>query len=149
MRDPSKYFATPAVNMIYSLSESLKAILAEGLESRFRRHHVMAEAFRSALMSLKVGLVADLECTADTVTAAYYPNGIEDQAFRNGMKQCGIVVAGTIGSIKGKGFRVGHMGNVSQNDIMSTIGGIEVTLRLLGYNFEAGAGLAAAQQKLR
>lgn len=148
MRDPSKYFATPAVNMIYSLSESLKAILAEGLETRFRRHHIMAEAFRSALGGLKVKLVADLACAADTLTAAYYPDGIEDLAFRNGMRQCGIVVAATIGPIKGKGFRVGHMGNVSQNDIMSTIGSIEVTLKRLNYSFNAGAGLAAAQQKL-
>jgi aspartate aminotransferase-like enzyme len=148
MRDPSKYFATPAVNMIYSLSESLKAILAEGLETRFRRHHVMAEAFRSALGGLEVKLVADLACAADTLTAAYYPDGIEDLAFRNGMRQCGIVVAATIGPIKGKGFRVGHMGNVSQNDIMSTIGSIEVTLKRLNYSFNAGAGLAAAQQKL-
>lgn len=46
MRDPSKYFATPAVNMIYALSESLKGILSEGLEPRFKRHHIIAEAFR-------------------------------------------------------------------------------------------------------
>ena len=148
MKDPSKYFATPAVNMIYSLSESLRAILAEGLEARFKRHHVLAEAFRSALVSLNVKLVADLECAADTLTAAYYPDGIEDLAFRNGMRQCGIVVAGTIGPIKGKGFRVGHMGNVNQNDVMSTIGSIEVTLKRLNHSFKAGAGLAAAQERL-
>ena len=148
MKNPSKYFATPPVNMIYSLSESLKAILAEGLETRFRRHHIMAQAFRSGLESLKVKLVADLACAADTLTVAYYPDGIEDLAFRNGMRQCGIVVASTIGSIRGKGFRVGHMGNVNQNDIMSTMGSIEVTLKRLNYRFNDGAGLAAAQQKL-
>jgi len=147
MRDPSKYFATPAVNMIYSLSESLKAIIAEGLEPRFRRHHIIAEAFRSAMEALKIKLVSDAECAADTLTAAYYPDNIEDGAFRSGMRHCGVVVAATIGPIKGKGFRVGHMGNVSQNDVMSTIGSIEVTLKRLKYNFTSGAGLAAAQQK--
>jgi aspartate aminotransferase-like enzyme len=148
MRDPSKYFATPAVNMIYSLSESLKAILAEGLEPRFRRHHIIAEAFRSALEALKIRLVSDAECAADTLTAAYYPDNIEDAAFRSGMRQCGVVVAPTIGEIKGKGFRVGHMGNVSQNDIISTIGSIEATLRRLNYRFSFGAGLTVAQEKL-
>lgn len=148
VRDPSKYFATPAVNMIYALSESLKAILAEGLKARFKRHHRVAEAFRAALEALRINLVADKECAADTLTAAYYPENIEDAAFRNRMRQYGIVVAGTIGPLKGKGFRVGHMGNVSYNDIMSTVGGIETTLRHLGYGLSFGAGLAAAQEKL-
>jgi alanine-glyoxylate transaminase/serine-glyoxylate transaminase/serine-pyruvate transaminase len=148
MRDPSKYFATPPVNMVYALSESLKAILTEGLEPRFRRHRMMAEAFRTAMEALNIKLVADTECAADTVTAAYYPENIEDVAFRNGMRQSGVVVAGTIGPIRGKGFRVGHMGNVSQNDIMSTVACIETTLKRLGYRFSLGSGCAAAQEKL-
>lgn len=148
MRDPSKYFATPAVNMLYALSESLRAILGEGLEPRLRRHHIIAEAFRSAMKALEIRLVSDIECAADTLTATYYPNDIDDVAFRSGMRQCGVVVASTIGAIKGKGFRVGHMGNVNQNDIMSTIASIEETLRRLNYRFSYGAGLAAAQEKL-
>jgi len=146
MRDPSKYFATPPVNMIYALSEALKAILSEGLEQRFRRHHILAEAFRTAMDALNIKLVADRESAADTVTAAYYPENIEDVAFRNEMRQRGIVVASTLGPLKGKGFRVGHMGNVSQNDMIATIGAIEATLRNLGYNFSHGAGLKAVQE---
>jgi aspartate aminotransferase-like enzyme len=148
MRDPSKYFATPPVNMIYAFYESLREILAEGLEVRFRRHHMLAEAFRSGLEALNVRLVAGKECAADTLTAAYYPVNVEDTAFRSGMRQCGIVVASTIGALKGKGFRVGHMGNVSQNDILSTLGAIETTLHGLDYKFDLGTGLAAAQEKL-
>jgi aspartate aminotransferase-like enzyme len=148
MKDPAKYFATPAVNMIYALSESLKAILVEGLEPRFKRHHVIAEAFRASMEALNIKIVADKECAADTITAAYYPSNVEDEAFRNGMRQCGLVVASTIGPIKGKGFRVGHMGNVSQNDIMSTIAGVETTLRNLNHRFNFGAGLKAAQEQL-
>jgi aspartate aminotransferase-like enzyme len=148
MRDPSKYFATPAVNMTYALSESLKAILAEGLEQRFRRHHIMAEAFRAAVEALGVRTVADRKCAADTLTAAYYPENIEDVAFRSEMRQCGVIVASAIGAIKGKGFRVGHMGNVSRNDILSTIGAMETTLTHLGYKFSFGAGSVAAQGKL-
>jgi len=148
MRDPSKYFATPPVNMVYALSEALKIMLNEGLEQRFRRHHVLAEAFRAAMDSLNNKLVADRDYAADTVTAVYYPENIEDGAFRSQMKRRGIVVASTLGPLKGKGFRVGHMGNVSQNDIMSTIGAIEATLKDMGYRFSYGAGLAAAQEKI-
>lgn len=148
MRDPSQYFATPPVNMIYALAEALKALLSEGLEERFRRHHVIAEAFRAAMEALNIKLIADRECVADTVTAVYYPDNVEDVAFRNEMKRRGIVVAPTLGPLKGKGFRVGHIGNVSQNDIVSTIAAIESTLRHLGYRYSYGAGLAAAQEKL-
>jgi aspartate aminotransferase-like enzyme len=148
MRDPSQYFATPAVNMIYALSEALKILLSEGLEQRFRRHHILAEAFRDAMDALNIKLVADRECVADTVTAAYYPENIEDAAFRSEMKRRGIVVASTLGPLKGKGFRVGHMGNVSQNDMLSTIGAIETTLKNLGYRFSHGAGLTVAREKI-
>ena len=148
MREPSKYFATPPVNLIYALSEALRLLLHEGLEKRFRRHHILAEAFKAAMDALNLELVADRECGADTVTAIRYPENIEDNAFRNEMKQRGIVVASTLGPLKGKGFRVGHMGNVSQNDIMSTVAGIEATLRHLGYHFNYGAGLTAAQEKI-
>jgi len=148
MQDPSQYFATPAVNMIYALSEALKILLSEGLEQRFRRHHILAEAFRVAMDALSIKLVADRECSADTVTAAYYPENIEDSAFRSEMKRRGIVVASTLGPIKGKGFRVGHIGNVSSSDIISTIGAIEATLKNLGYDFDYGAGLKAAQEKI-
>lgn len=148
MRDQTKYFATPPVNMIYALNEALKLLLEEGLEKRFKRHRILAEALRAAIHALNLKLVADEECAADTVTAVYYPENIEDSEFRNEMKNRGIIVASTLGPIKGKGFRVGHMGNVGQNDIMSTIAAIEATLRKLGYKFDYGAGLKAAQEKM-
>jgi aspartate aminotransferase-like enzyme len=148
MRDPSQYFATPPVNMIYAMSQALKILLNEGLEQRFRRHHILAEAFRAAMSALNLKLVAERKCAADTVTGVYYPENVDDAAFRSEMKRRGIVVTSTLGPLKGKGFRVGHMGNVNQNDIMSTIGAIEATLNKMGYNFNQGSGLAAAQEKI-
>ena len=148
MRDPTMYFATPAVNMIYALSEAEKAALNEGLEQRFRRHHVLAEAFRAAMNALNLKIVADKKCAADTVTAIHYPENIDDAKFRGEMKKRGVVVAGGLGPLKGKSFRVGHIGNVSQNDIMCTIGAIEATLRNMGYRFTYGAGSAAAEEKV-
>jgi aspartate aminotransferase-like enzyme len=148
MRDPTKYFATPAVNMIYALNESLKIIIEEGLENRFRRHHVLAESFRAAIDALNLKLVAEKGNASNTVSAVYYPEKIEDNQFRSEMKKCGIVVAATLGPLKGKGFRVGHMGNVNQNDIFSLITAIETSLKRLGHEVEMGTGIAAAQEKL-
>jgi aspartate aminotransferase-like enzyme len=148
MRDPTKYFATPAVNMIYALNESLKIIIEEGLENRFRRHHVLAESFRAAIDALNLKLVAEKENASNTVSAVYYPEKIDDNQFRSEMKKCGIVVAATLGPLKGKGFRVGHMGNVNQNDIFSLITAIETSLKRLGQEVEMGTGIAAAQEKL-
>jgi len=148
MRDPSKYFATPPVNMIYALSEALKTVLKEGLEKRFKRHHTLAEAFRTAMKTLNLEVVAEDKYAADTITAVCYPEKIEDKAFRSFMKQCGVVVAGGLGPLTGRTFRVGHFGNVNSNDIVSTVGAIELTLGKLGYRFNRGEGLAAAQAKI-
>lgn len=148
MRDPTKYFATPPVNMIYALHEALRLVLDEGLENRFRRHHVLAEAFRAAMNALNLKIVAERGYEADTVTAIYYPEGIDDNLFRGEMKKYGIVVASTLGPLKGKGFRVGHMGNVNQNDIAATISAIENTLKHLGYNVSLGSGIKAAEEKI-
>lgn len=148
MRDPTKYFATPAVNMVYALNEALKLVVEEGLNNRFRRHYVLAEAFRAAIEALNLKLVAERENAANTVSAVYYPDGVDDNQFRSEMKKHGIIVASTLGPLKGKGFRVGHMGNISQNDIFSTIAAIEATLKRLGCKVETGKGVAAAQEKL-
>ncbi len=144
MQDPTKYFATPPVNMIYALHEALRIVLDEGLENRFKRHHVLAEVFRDAMEALNLKIVAERGYEADTVTAIYYPEGVNDNQFRNEMKNRGIVVASTLGPLKGKGFRVGHMGNVNQNDVISTISAIEATLKHLGYNINLGRGVKAA-----
>lgn len=148
MREPTKYFATPPVNMVYALHEALKLIVEEGLENRFRRHYVLAEAFRAAVNALNLNLIAEKESVANTVTGVYYPENIDDSQFRNEMKKRGIIVASTLGPLKGKGFRVGHMGNVNQNDMFATINAIETTVRKLGYKVELGKGAAAAQEKL-
>lgn len=150
MQDPSKYFATPPVNMIYALAESLDMIMNEGLEKRFERHRALGQAMRSALTKIGLGIVAEKNMGADTMTAAYYPEGIDDESFRGSMSsKHGVVVAGGLGQLKGKVFRVGHMGNVSPNDLIATVGAIEATLARLGYSFSVGAGVGAAIECLK
>jgi alanine-glyoxylate transaminase/serine-glyoxylate transaminase/serine-pyruvate transaminase len=141
------YFATPPVNMIYALHESVKQILKEGMEERFKRHKIIAKAFREALKTLELKIVpVSEEYAASTVTGIYYPQGVTDEEFRKNMVENGVIVAGGLGKLKGKIFRVGHMGTVQPSDILATIAAIENSLIKCGYKVEPGSGLEAAQE---
>jgi len=149
MEDPTKYFATHPVNTIYALHDSCKMILSEGLEARFARHKELASAFRAGMRSIGLRLLCEENVSSNTLTVVYYPEGIRDADFRKAMaSKCGIVVAGGLGPTAQKAFRVGHMGNVSRNDILATISAIEGSLTEQGYRFIHGAGVAAANDAL-
>ncbi|WP_236698099.1 hypothetical protein [Pyrodictium occultum] len=67
MESTRNYYITPAVNLVYALRGFLRSILSEGLEERYRRHRIMAEAVRAVLESLGVSLVAEEGFRADTL----------------------------------------------------------------------------------
>ncbi len=134
MRDAANYFATLPVNTIYAYHEALRIILEEGLEARFGRHASLAGSFRSSMRELGMRLVADEECAANTLTAVFYPPGVDDAAFRKEMAQGhGVVIAEGLGGLKGKAFRVGHMGNVNAQQIERTVQGIKSSLASQGH----------------
>lgn len=147
-RQPS-YFGTPPVNLIYALAESLRQILAEGMEARFRRHRTISQAFKAALQALGLEQVpVRPDAAADTMSAVYYPDGV-DAGLLGRIKENGVVVAGGLHpAIKTRYFRVGHMGAVTASDILATVGAVEKGLLALGYEMQAGVGLAAAQEVL-
>jgi len=149
LNDPTKYFATPPVNMMYALHEGCRMVLAEGLEERFSRHERMASAFQAGLRAIGLRLLCKDAVASNTLTVAYYPNEVHDAEFRKSMLDgFGIVVAGELGPLREKAFRVGHMGNVNQSDILATLGAIEGSLSREGYRFQLGAGIAAANAVL-
>jgi len=139
MRDATKYFATLPVNTIYAYREALRIIMEEGLEARFARHRSLASAFRSAMKELGLNLVADDRCAADTLTALFYPPGIDDLALRKHVvERHGVVVSGGLGGLAGRAMRVGHMGNVSAAHIERTVRAIESGLTAQGYRALTG-----------
>jgi aspartate aminotransferase-like enzyme len=146
MESTRNYYITPAVNLVYALNKSLKKILAEGLQARYRRHVAMAEAVQSALTAIGLKLVAEEGFRAYTVTAAYLPEGVRwDQLYQE-LRRRGVELAGGLGELKGKILRVGHMGEVGFNELAATIAALERSLRKLGYRVELGAGLRAFQE---
>jgi len=145
MKDPSKYFSTPCVNEIRSFNESTKIILEEGLDVRFERHEKTAGAIRAALKSLGFSFFTEDSFLADTLSVVLYPDGIEDQAFRGRLSENGVIVAGGLGEVAGKVFRIGHMGNLSLAQIYFALQAVENTLSSLNYSFEPQAAVNTAK----
>ncbi len=145
MKDPSKYFSTPCVNEIRAFYEGTKIALEEGMDNRFLRHHRIASAIRVALEKMGFTFFTKELYLANTLSVVLYPEGVEDQPFRSGLFDNGVVVAGGLGPVAGKVFRMGHMGNLSYPQVYFALDAVEKTLRTLGYQFDSGSGLQAAR----
>jgi len=143
-----RYWATPPINLIYALREALNQIFDEGVEKRFERHRVLSEAFRKSMEALGFKLVAERGYEADTVTALYYPEGIDDVKFRDLVAERNILVSPGFGPLRGKTFRVGHMGNISINDLIAAVSAIEYALLKLGFKVELGKGVREFNESL-
>ncbi len=138
---------TPAVAVLYQVDEGLRLMAAEG-DGVFARHAVAAAMTRAGLRALGFELLAADEHASKTVTAAWIPDGLDWKAFNGGLKRRGLVLAGGQGKLKGKVFRLGHLGSVTTDDILAAIGVIETTCIELGMAVEPGAGVTAAQRAL-
>lgn len=141
------YFGTPAVNLVYALHESLRQILAEGMDQRVARHKKLSDAFKAGIEAMGLRQVAvRADVAATTMTAPYFPDGI-DAKLMGKIHERGVVVAGGLHpAIREKYFRVGHMGAISPADISATLSAIEGALLASGFKFDVGAGLAAAEK---
>ena len=140
------YFGTPAVNLVSALNVSLGQILAEGMDVRFKRHEALSRAFQRAMAALGLGQVPlKAEYAAHTMSAPLYPEGVAAGELLPRIGAAGVMLAGGLHPAnKAEYFRIGHMGPTSLNDLLATIGAIEVGLEGCGYQFDLGAGVAAA-----
>lgn len=111
MHDPSKYFATPPVNLIYAYDEGMRLVLEEGMEKRIIRHTAFGKAVRAALSEYGMAALANEEAAASTLSCILYPEGVDDAAFRAALAKKGVIVAGALAHLGGKAFRIGHMGD--------------------------------------
>jgi len=136
---------TPPVNLIVALHTTLRMMKEEGLESIFARHERLKNATRAAIQGLNLPLFA-ADSSASPAITAVAPQGIESDKIRSLMKKrFDIALAGGQDHLSNKIFRIGHLGFVSDRDILSCIASLEVTLRELGYeDFTPGSGIAAA-----
>jgi len=137
---------TPPVSLIIGLAEALKMIREEGLENTIARHSMLAEATRRGCEALGLKLFAPPEGRGSAVTPVWVPEGVDGKAIVKMMKDTyGVTIAGGQDDYAGRIFRVGHLGYFGEFDIITTLAALEMTLAQLGYEFERGAGIKAAE----
>jgi len=148
MLEPNKmgFFPyTPATNLLYGLEEALKMLFEEGLDNVFARHERHAEATRRAVQAwgLENQCVNPAEYSA-TITAIRVPDGHDSDALRAVILEKFNMALGTgLAKVKGKVFRIGHLGDLNDLMLAGTLSGVEMGLQLSGIPFQRG-GVAAA-----
>ena len=141
---------TPPVNMFFALQVTLQMMKAEGLENVFARHKRLMMTTRAAVQALGLPLFAADGCASPAITSVMPPAEVDAQKIRTLMKKrFDIALADGQDHLKGKIFRIGHLGFVCDRDILAAISALEVVLREMGYEgFTPGAGVAAAAKLL-
>ncbi|HAW60084.1 MAG TPA: aminotransferase, partial [Actinobacteria bacterium] len=119
----------------------------EGLENVIRRHAILAEATRKGVEAMGLELFAPPEGRGNAVTPVKVPGGVEGGKIPKMMRdKYGVTIAGGQDRLKGKIFRIGHLGYFDRFDIITTLAALEMTLKELNYPVELGSGVSAAEK---
>lgn len=140
---------TPSTNLLYGLAEAIDMILAEGLDNVFARHQRLAAACRAAVASWGLEIqCADPAVYSPVLTGVVMPEGVDADAVRKLIYEHFDMSLGTgLGKLKGRMFRIGHLGDCNDLTLMATLSGCEMGLRLAGVQL-AGSGVLAAMDYL-
>jgi aspartate aminotransferase-like enzyme len=134
--------------LVVALREALGDIRAEGLDHIFRRHRQLAEATRAGIKALGLSLLAE-KSPSDALTVVRVPEGIDGARIPKLFQElCNITIVGGQDRLRGKVFRLAHMGYVDTFDVVTMVAAVEFVLQRLGYPLEWGAGVRAAQEIL-
>lgn len=136
---------TPATNLLYGLREALRMLLEEGLDTVFSRHKRHAEATRRAVKAWNLEILAlNPEEYSPSLTTILMPEGHDADTLRKLILERFDMSLGTgLGKLKGKIFRIGHLGDFNDLMLAGTLCGVEMGLGLAGVPFSRG-GVAAA-----
>jgi alanine-glyoxylate transaminase/serine-glyoxylate transaminase/serine-pyruvate transaminase len=141
------YHHTPPISIVFALREALRIVFEEGLEASWQRHRNSQLALMAGLQALGIELfVPNDKDRLPTVTSVFVPKGVEDLRVRGQLlNEFGIEIAGGIGPLKGKIWRIGLMGYVSQaKHILFFLAALEKVLLDQGLSVSPGAGVGAA-----
>jgi aspartate aminotransferase-like enzyme len=139
---------TPAVSLIIGLQEVFRMMKAEGLENMFARQGRLAQATREGIKAAGLTLFPK-ESPSDALTAVCAPDGVDGQAiYKNLRVQYGMTAAGGQDHLKGKIFRLSHMGYTDTFDVIAALAATEMVLKGLGHPVRLGSGVGRAQEIL-
>lgn len=144
------YFpTTPATNMLFGLREALHMLSEEGLPQVFARHMRLAEAARAAVRAWNLEIFCERDDEfSPVVTTVVMPTGHDADRFRQiVLERFNMSLGAGLGRLKGKAFRIGHLGDFNELMLIGTLGGVELGLAAAGVPFTAG-GVTAAMAAL-
>src|SRR5256712_4656085 len=141
---------TPATALLFGLREAIAMINEEGLPNVFARHARLAEACRRAARAWELPLLCrDPAGYSDKLTAVAMPPGYDsDAVIAHAYRRVNLSLGVGLGDVKGKVFRIGHLGSLNELDLLGGLAGVEMMLREFGVPVKLGAGLGAAEEFL-
>jgi alanine-glyoxylate transaminase / serine-glyoxylate transaminase / serine-pyruvate transaminase len=145
-----EYPYTPATTLLFGLRESIAMLREEGLPRVFARHARLAEACRRAIRALGLDLLCRVpDEHSNTLTAVVMPPGLDSEAYiQHAYQRLNMSLGVGLGAVKGKVFRIGHLGSLNELELLGGLAGVEMTLKEFGVPLSLGAGLAAAETYL-
>jgi aspartate aminotransferase-like enzyme len=136
---------TPAVSLLRGLDVAMGLLLADGLEAGFERHLRLGRAARAGIRAMGLELFSPDDDSSAVVTAVHAPEGIDsDVLLRHLRDHHGVTLAPGQGPLKGKVFRIGHIGWFDVFDIAAALAAVELSLTELGADIERGVAVARA-----
>jgi len=122
----------------------------EGLPNVFERHARLAEACRRAVKAMGLELLCrEPAAYSNTLTAIVMPAGKDSDAYiAHAGRRLGMSLGVGLGQVRGKVFRIGHLGSLNELDLLGGLAGVELTLKTFGVDVPLGAGLKAAEEYL-
>ncbi len=143
------YFAyTPATLHLYGLREALRMLLEEGLPHVLARHLRLAEGVRRAVRAWGLSILcADPKEYSNSLTAVATPEGVDaDAVVREAAHRLNLSLGTGLGRLKGKVFRIGHLGWLNELEVLGTLAGVEMACAAAGIGLSLGAGVAMCQR---
>jgi alanine-glyoxylate transaminase/serine-glyoxylate transaminase/serine-pyruvate transaminase len=138
---------TPATNLLYGLKEAIKMLMEEGLDNVFARHLKLAAATRAAVRAWNLEILCqDPKEHSPILTAVVMPTGYDADHFRDvALKNYDMSLGAGLSKVKGKVFRIGHLGHFNELMLMGTLSGVEMALGIANVPHKAGGVLAAME----
>jgi aspartate aminotransferase-like enzyme len=136
---------TPAISLIIGLKTAFEMLKPEGLDAIFARHARLARATREAMKAHGLELFAK-SSPSDALTAVKTPDGVDaESVYKTLRDRYGITTAGGQDHLKGKIFRISHMGYADTFDVITAVAAVEMVLKGMGHPIALGKGVGVAQ----
>jgi alanine-glyoxylate transaminase/serine-glyoxylate transaminase/serine-pyruvate transaminase len=140
---------TPATLLLFGLREALRMLLDEGLDRVLARHLRLAQGTREAVRAWGLSLLAsDLTRASNSLTAVVVDRVDSNEVVKVAAERLNLALGVGLGQLRGRVFRIGHLGSLNELEVLATLAGTELALRYSGQPIELGVGVAAAQRFL-